>query len=466
MFQQQAFLINMILMFIDALCVIVAGYGAKIINARLTYGLWDIEDHIFAVSVLLVMFVNNITLDRVGLYSDRRSHTYWRLSLAIFEAVVIDFALLATAVFLLQQQNYSREFLLLFAALTFGLMLLFRLFANFYINTFALKRFNVTRLLIVGDEQRAQMVINALERQLSLGHQIADRLPIDKEVNGEMRNSALDMLPGILKDKEIDEVIFAVPGDRALNLKKCIDICSCMGIPARILPALWEPAEHAIGVERCQGIPFLTVHVNSFNATGLMYKRLLDLAGGLVGTILFFILYPIVGLAIKIDSPGPVLFTQERVGLNGRIFKLYKFRSMYIDAEERKRELAQANEMAGPMFKMKDDPRITRVGSFIRKTSLDEFPQFLCVLKGEMSLVGTRPPTVEEVKQYKLWHHKRISIKPGLTGLWQTSGRNKISDFDQVVRLDCKYLENWKFINDIKIILKTIHVVLARKGAL
>jgi lipopolysaccharide/colanic/teichoic acid biosynthesis glycosyltransferase len=121
--------------------------------------------------------------------------------------------------------------------------------------------------------------------------------------------------------------------------------------------------------------------------------------------------------------------------------------------------------MDGPMFKMKDDPRITRVGRFIRKTSLDEFPQFLCVLKGEMSLVGTRPPTAEEVKQYKLWHHKRISVKPGITGLWQTSGRNKINDFDQVVRLDCKYLENWRFVNDIKIILKTIHVVLARKGA-
>ena len=465
MFQQQAYLINMVLMLADAMCVIVAGYAAKFVRTDQTYGLWSISDQMFALSVLLVMFANNVAMDRMGLYSDRRNHTYFRLVVGIFEATVIDFAVLAAAVFVMKAQDLSREFLLLFAFFTFVLLLGFRSFFSIYINLFARNRFNVTRLLVVGDEQRASMVIDALERQLSLGHQIVGRLVVGEDGSSEQPAFGVQILAETLKDKEIDEVIFAVPGDREINLKACIDVCSSMGIPARILPALWEATDHSVGVERCQGIPFLTVHVNNFSATGLLYKRLLDLVGGLIGTVIFLVLYPFVALAIKLASPGPVMFVQERVGLNGRTFKLYKLRSMYVDAEDRKRELMKANEMAGPMFKMKNDPRITKVGEFLRKSSIDEFPQFLCVLKGEMSLVGTRPPTWDEVKQYKIWHHKRISAKPGITGLWQISGRNKIIDFDEVVRLDCKYLDSWRFSDDIRIILKTIHVVLARKGA-
>ena len=176
-------------------------------------------------------------------------------------------------------------------------------------------------------------------------------------------------------------------------------------------------------------------------------------------------MYPFVGAAIKLDSPGPVLFKQERVGRHGREFLLYKFRSMYQDAEQRKQEFLERNEMQGAMFKLKDDPRITRVGKWLRITSLDEFPQFLNVLGGEMSLVGTRPPTPEEVEEYKPWHLRRISAKPGITGLWQVSGRNKITSFDNVVELDCKYLEHWRFADDLKILFKTILAVLLRRGA-
>lgn len=174
---------------------------------------------------------------------------------------------------------------------------------------------------------------------------------------------------------------------------------------------------------------------------------------------------PVLALAIKLDSPGPVLFKQKRVGQNGRIFSMYKFRSMYVDAEERKQELLAQNQMQGLMFKVQDDPRITRVGRFLRKTSLDEIPQFINVIKGEMSLVGTRPPTLEEVNQYEAWHRRRISMKPGITGLWQVSGRNKVNDFNEVVRLDLAYIDQWHFLKDIKIIFKTIWVVLKRKGA-
>jgi lipopolysaccharide/colanic/teichoic acid biosynthesis glycosyltransferase len=193
---------------------------------------------------------------------------------------------------------------------------------------------------------------------------------------------------------------------------------------------------------------------------------MLDLLGGLIGTIAVFIMYPFVAVAIKLDSPGPVFFNQKRMGSHGRIFNLYKFRTMYQDAEQRRQGLMAQNKMNGAMFKMEDDPRITRIGQWLRKTSLDEFPQFLNVLRGEMSLVGTRPPMIEEVEEYQPQHLKRISAKPGITGLWQISGRNKITDFDEVVELDCNYLDNWRFADDIKILFKTVLVVLQRKGAI
>ena len=177
--------------------------------------------------------------------------------------------------------------------------------------------------------------------------------------------------------------------------------------------------------------------------------------------VLTIVLTPI----IKLDSPGPVFFAQKRVGRNGRIFKMYKFRSMYIDAEERKKELMAQNEMNGLMFKMEDDPRITKVGKFLRKTSLDEFPQFINILKGDMSLVGTRPPTLDEFEQYKTYHKKRLSFRPGLTGMWQVSGRSDITDFEEIVRLDVEYINNWSVSLDIKILIKTVLAVFTESGA-
>ncbi len=197
----------------------------------------------------------------------------------------------------------------------------------------------------------------------------------------------------------------------------------------------------------------------------MVLKRLMDVLGGLVGAIIAVVLYVILGIAIKLDSPGPVLFAQERVGKNGRLFKIYKFRSMYIDAEARKAALMQQNEMNGLMFKMKDDPRITRVGKFIRKTSLDEFPQFFNVLKGDMALVGTRPPTVSEFRQYSNYHKRRLAMKPGITGMWQVSGRSDIKDFEDVVKLDCRYIDNWSLWLDIRILLKTVMIVFTGRGS-
>ena len=210
----------------------------------------------------------------------------------------------------------------------------------------------------------------------------------------------------------------------------------------------------------------------------LAVKRLMDIIGGAIGCVITGILFLFIAPAIYNKSPGPIFFAQERVGKNGKIFKMYKFRSMYLDAEERKASLMAENKITdGMMFKMDDDPRIIGsekkdkngkpkgIGNFIRNTSLDEFPQFFNVLKGNMSLVGTRPPTLDEWNQYDLGHRIRMSIKPGITGLWQISGRSEITDFSEVVRLDREYIEDWSILLDIKILLKTVAVVVMRKGA-
>ena len=195
-------------------------------------------------------------------------------------------------------------------------------------------------------------------------------------------------------------------------------------------------------------------------------RRAQDIFFSLLALIALSPLMLLTCIAVWIDSPGasPV-FSQLRVGRNGKLFRLYKFRSMCPNAESKLNDLLQDNEMDGPVFKMKDDPRITKVGKFIRKTSIDELPQFINVLKGDMSLVGTRPPTVGEFKQYKGHHKRRLSMKPGITGMWQVSGRSSITDFDDIVKLDCEYIDNWSVSKDIKILIKTVWVVLFGRGA-
>jgi len=457
MFSQQVRVINNLFMLLDAVCILIAGYLSYLLRKNfLSTGHWDIGFEQFLFSILLVIVVNNYVMGKVGLYSDRKISNYTQIPFSVFKAIFIDFIILGAAIFLLKKVQYSRVFFGCFAILSYILIVLERFLVQYYFHKLASKRLHARNLVIVGDEKRGKIVADALEKQLSWGHRILKHLSVD-----EIKN-----LPDILVKYPVDEVVFALSGDKNLNLSYYLDLCRKMGVEARILPALWSPENPAFNVETIQGIPFLTIGVTRINATGMLYKKILDLIVGSVGTILFFLMYPFVAIAIKMDSPGPVLFKQKRVGQHGRIFTLYKFRTMYVDAEERKKELMSKNIMKGLMFKVENDPRITRVGRFLRKTSLDEFPQFLNVLKGEMSVVGTRPPTLDEVEKYEPWHWKRLALKPGITGLWQVSGRNKINDFEKIVELDCKYIENWRFMDDIKIILKTIWIILARKDGL
>lgn len=209
----------------------------------------------------------------------------------------------------------------------------------------------------------------------------------------------------------------------------------------------------------------VTISLSNQNKIVDGLRRLIDIIGSIVGLIISVPIIAVIAIPLKLESEGPLFFKQERVGKNGKIFIIYKLRSMYNDAEQKKQALMKQNEMKGLMFKIKDDPRITKVGKFIRKTSIDELPQFWNVLKGDMSLVGTRPPTLDEYQNYKPYHKRRLSIKPGITGIWQISGRNDIEDFEDVVKMDLKYIDEWSLGMEFKILLKTIVIVLNLKGA-
>ncbi|MBO6242298.1 MAG: sugar transferase [Butyrivibrio sp.] len=262
-----------------------------------------------------------------------------------------------------------------------------------------------------------------------------------------------------------DEVFINTPNIPQNSMEKIILGFEEMGITTHYNLELPGISKAHTQFDEYMGYSVITYCMNRNSYKRLSIKRLMDIIGGFVGLVLTGIITLFLAPAIKLDSPGPVFFSQTRIGKNGRRFKIYKFRSMYIDAEERLKDLQDQNEMNGLMFKMENDPRITKVGAFIRKTSLDEFPQFLNVLKGDMSLVGTRPPTESEFEQYNEHYRRRLSMTPGLTGLWQISGRSDIQDFDEVVKLDLQYIDNWSLTEDIRILLKTVYVVLFGKGA-
>lgn len=282
-----------------------------------------------------------------------------------------------------------------------------------------------------------------------------------------------EAMPDYIQTRWIDAVMMAVEKSDLLP-KGLVDTCVSMGVTVHFRIEDVDGWTGTQYINRMGGYTVLTSSLRVTSQKQILYKRMLDIFGGIVGLILTGIITIFLAPAIYISSPGPIFFSQIRVGKNGKRFKIYKFRSMYMDAEERKTELMRKNKMTGLMFKMDADPRVigsgpdgTRhgLGWFIRKTSLDEFPQFWNVLKGDMSLVGTRPPTEDEWKQYKYYHRARLAIKPGLTGMWQVSGRSDITDFEEVVKLDMEYIRNWNFGMDIKIILKTVWVVLTGSGS-
>ena len=303
---------------------------------------------------------------------------------------------------------------------------------------------------------------------------------VAEDVAGEIEGVAVkanyDTFMDWLRQAALDEIYIDIPTESGNTLIPYLEEIESMGLTVHFRLPVLDRIEEACGSEtsavrmsrvlsRCAGGNVVTMGTGELRLHDQILKRGLDILGGLVGCIISIPIIAIVAIPLKLESPGPLIFKQRRVGRNGRVFYIHKLRSMYVDAEERKKELMAQNEMNGLMFKMEGDPRITKVGSFIRKTSIDEQPQFFDVLRGSMSLVGTRPPTLDEYNQYESHHKRRLSMKPGITGLWQVSGRSDIEDFEEVVRLDVQYIDNWTLWEDIRILFKTVWVVFAGKGA-
>ena len=325
-------------------------------------------------------------------------------------------------------------------------------------------------LLLVVSADVVSAVVESMKEHNYARYKIAGIAVIDKEMTGKYIDGVkvvanMENAAEYVCKEWIDEVLIVTSGVVPYP-KELIEQFTETGVTVHLNLAKVQsvPGKKQF-VEKVGDYTVLTTSINYASTRDLMLKRLMDIAGGLVGCLITGILFIFVAPAIYIASPGPIFFAQERVGKNGKRFKMYKFRSMYMDAEERKKELMAQNEMNGLMFKMEKDPRITKVGAFMRKTSLDEFPQFVNILKGDMSLVGTRPPTLDEFEQYTPAHKKRLSFRPGLTGMWQVSGRSNIIDFEEIVRLDVEYINNWSFLLDIKILLKTVLQVFRQKGA-
>ena len=295
-----------------------------------------------------------------------------------------------------------------------------------------------------------------------------------KDTDSSSKNPALESIKlkelslstlEYVKRHQVDLVIFSVNHLVRRKIEHLIEAFSEMGIDSLITIDSFAIETLETKLEDFGTTNVIRLSPRLFTDGELLLKRLMDIAGALVGCFICIIFGLIVAPLIFLEDPGPIIFKQKRVGRNGKFFYIYKFRSMYQDAEAKLQTLKDQNEMQGFMFKMKNDPRITKIGKILRKTSIDELPQFFNVLEGSMSLIGTRPPTVDEYNQYSAHHKRRISIKPGITGLWQVSGRSEITDFEEIVRLDCFYIDHWSITGDIKILLKTFAAVFTGKGS-
>lgn len=327
------------------------------------------------------------------------------------------------------------------------------------------------KILLVADQDLAEPLVHDMKSIRDFSYELTGIIVMDSdaaaaEVGGVPVVSDAAGLIEYCRGASLDEVLVAVSETGDNRILSIMETLAEMGITIHYrIPVPELDGAHQKALSQF-GRFYTVTYANRFVPVGqVILKRALDIVGSVVGCVFLALLTVIAGPMIKLESSGPVFFAQKRVGRNGRIFKMYKFRSMYADAEERKKELMAKNEMNGLMFKMENDPRITKVGGFLRKTSLDEFPQFINILKGDMSLVGTRPPTLDEFAQYSPYHKKRLSFRPGLTGMWQVNGRSDITDFEEIVRLDVEYIDNWSFMLDIKILLKTVLEVFRGKGA-
>lgn len=438
---------------LDALVVIGSYYGAYSLYDHLVYrGLYPgmappPSEHVWLVAVFIPALV--LVFNHYGLLTFERTRPRREVLQGLVRSAVLIGIVLSGTIFLTKAKDYPRSLMALHWVLAFAAVGAEKLLLHGLNRAHLLELAPARVVAVVGEGPNARSVAEHLQK--APGYQLPEQARFDLSVS-------LETFRNYLLEHPTDEVYFVVPRERRdFRIDPFLRFCERLGIPAKISLNLGEVFRYFVPTfGGSKDLPYLSFHPPYLDPDRAAIKRLMDICGACVGLVITALITPIVAVAIRLDSEGPVFFTQQRVGQNGRRFRMYKFRSMVEGAEEQKSALQSRNEMEGPMFKITDDPRITRVGRVLRRLSIDEFPQFWNVLKGDMSLVGTRPPTPEEVEQYELWHYRRISIRPGLTGMWQVKGRQNIRNFQQIVRLDLQYIDRWSLWLDLKILALTV----------
>lgn len=446
---------------------------------------WGEQGDMYRNMAVFLMLADAVVIALYGTMKDVLKRGHWRnFVVTLGHALVLGGAAMAYLFMVKMGSDYSRLQLAYTFCLYFALSYITReLWKQVLVKRMKNKGADQT-LLVITTARDAANLIDTIQDDIFVQLRLAGLVLLDEDRTGE----TIDGVPVVASAEDapmyvcqhwIDEVL-VVPSEEGPYPVELMEKLGETGVTTHLNLA---KVSHTPGkkqlVEKMGPYTVLTTAMNCASTGQLVLKRIMDICGGLVGCLFTGIITIFVGPAIYIASPGPIFFSQTRVGRNGRTFKMYKFRSMYMDAEARKAELMKQNKIAdGKMFKLDFDPRVignkilpdgtkrTGVGDFIRRTSLDEFPQFFNVLKGDMSVVGTRPPLPSETSLYELRHRTRLAIKPGVTGMWQVSGRSDITDFEEVVRLDKEYIENWNVGLDIKILLKTVMVVLKKDGSM
>ena len=420
----------------------------------------------FSVALIAILFVS---FSFSGVYRRRRDRGWLEEVYTIATATTLGVVTLIILNLIFGKLSYSR-LLFLYAAVfvTFflGISRAVFLMLRGYLRE---RGVAVQRVVLVGAGDVGRMVMRNIAARPSLGYRLIGFLDDNPsksstDIGRFKALGPLDNFEHVLAAYPVDEAIICLPWQSHRTVARLLNQCEQNGVRAHIVPDLFQLTKNQMTVEDLNGVPLISTRAVSIIGLNLIFKRILDLAIVAAGSLFALPVGALIALAIRLDSPGPIIYSQTRIGKNGNPFAIYKFRSMVEDAAERREEIAALNEATGPLFKVRDDPRCTPVGRFLRRFSLDELPQLLNVLRGEMSFIGPRPNLPEEVAQYKEWHKKRLSVSPGMTGLWQVSGRSDLT-FDEMVLLDIYYAENWSLGMDLGILLMTGPRVLFAKGA-
>ncbi len=404
-----------------------------------------------------------------GMYKPLRTRKMFEVVWTIVKSALFVLVGFGAIIFFMKWKFVSRLFFIIFILVSFLFLLGEKIALFLIMHQIRRRGHNIQRILVVGKGKRASGMIQSINRHSEWGLQIIGVIDDEpgkgpEKVEGVRFVGGLTDLGSVLKNGAVDEVIFVVPRSRLNFIEQAVRECEIVGVKATVAIDLFDLKIAKWRHRELDGIPFVSFETTVANETQLFLKRGLDLFFSTIGIIVGLPIFLMIGLSIKLTSRGPVLFKQVRAGLNGRHFVLYKFRTMFTGADQQRAEIEEFNEMDGPVFKIKSDPRITPFGKILRKFSLDELPQLFNVFAGQMSIIGPRALPIYEVEKIEPWQRRRLSMRPGLTCLWQVCGRNKV-DFKKWMELDLEYLDNWSLWLDFKILARTIPVVLFGIGA-